>query len=1186
MNFEQMNRSQLWKLVKDYPNHGMTWRKSSKTDMLEFILNQQQEVVEVEPEVEEVNIFEQLEEKNDIVINGEKMPMRNLLEFLEDFKCDESGESNIWCHRYGRYNIPDNHLNTFFDLLDECRKSGVFTHFMEGQNDPSGIMLDIDIRQDCSGSQITTDHIYLFIEKIFKILLNHLDTPIDEHCGVIRKTPELIGEYYKDGFHILIPGLKVSRKYKKYLVKFIKESTIMDIFDWEIIGEKSDILDMGSSSVPVNFIGSCPKHKRKAYDVFGIFRAEVNKDNCSITEVDYKNLNLAHEFSLNFERKDGIVKKREYKSLELNKSKISDNNITAMDMKIDDEQNYQIFPCLYPNDKYPNQSVAEKIDLKEFDGHILRNAEDYKFYVFESIPDLGNWFYSLARPQIHSVINRYRPVRFNVELDIDYGKLDNITLSQEVMTKLNDADIKVNLIKYQLVVKHTKKIISQILEEEYDIFDVEFYEASDNRAGKYSHRLYSDIAFANLREYKHFCKLLKSKVREDVAPMIDPTSLMLRTPDSWKDDHRCRWKSNGSDISHAILTNTEECKMLIEIAPEDVSYDKKNIDNKEYATLMGIIFSHNDVKNIFTPSGQKDNFIPLRRLAPSHCKICNKEHDSIDGYVWIYKNSVYLGCYNSRNYNPTTKGTFLGYIGEKTEFPTSWASLRSNVKSLMGKDNLTGSEIKKQTLTLDEMVRKAKQNDIELTQRKFTFDDFKHIHGKTFSDCSPVTKYVDESIFRIVKGGQNFWISKSKWKKQTHFTEIKNAPFATKSDSIKFDIINPEFDPEQPPSKDNQMTLGRDLFEVMTEHRKIHFHKSVDFMPSLTPIEEDGDIFNLFEGYRYQYTQTDYKDVPQSIQPWINHIKEAICSGDATLARIVTQWFAHIIQKPQKKCYSLIILGKEGTGKSLLYDIFRQCIGEALAIQLSKLSDLTQTHNKIVQGRLLVNCNEATNYPSIADVNIVKQFVTDKEFLINPKCCPLYMVNNFARLLITTNCRFPMRVTPDDRRYCCIEMSDKYKGNDEYFNKLAGMLNDENALSDLFNYLANFDLSDFKFNRPVMTPFKRELIGECMDDTFYWIKEIFEEGLCHNLEIKDEIVETTRALYNYYTDWCDMTLSRKLKQKDWKLEIKKYGFEYGQFRVGVRANDKRIRGWKLSRVVVETNFKNVLNDPEFKFNQN
>ena len=816
-------------------------------------------------------------------------------------------------------------------------------------------------------------------------------------------------------------------------------------------------------------------------------------------------------------------------------------------------------------------AIEDKFNLSDYDGHIFRDSNTKKFIVFGDVWAAGTWFNGLIKPSIHSVINKHRPIRFNLELDIEYEKLDKIILPQEVVDKLAEDGRSMNHVKYLLAVRHIKIIINNIMEQHYKT-TLQFIEATDNRSGKFSHRLYADAHFSSLREYKHFCNLLKNEVREELVSMIDTTTSMLRTPNSYKDDHVCKWITQGADFTHSVLTNTADTEELATIAPAETELKLDSVDGV-IGKALGLICSHPKVVHTFAYTGQqRNNMITLKRHTPSYCEICDREHDKIDAYAWVFKNNVYLGCFNA---GAKTRSLYLGYIGETKEMNISWKSLRHMFKEYQGKDKLSAIEQKNQLQGFETLQEKAKVNKI-MSGDAYIFDDFKNIHMKTFNNLDQIIEYTDKTIFRIVKGGQNFWITKSYWKEQKHFTELSACPFLAKSESITFDVINTEFDADAPPSKDNKNTVSHDLFKVVSDYRKVNFHKTVDFLPYLGEYKQDPDIFNIFEGYRFPHVKRQYADVPSGALPWINHIRNAICSGDDEMTKTVIKWFAHIIQKPQQKSYSLIVLGKEGTGKSIMYDIFRKCIGEDLTMQLSKLSDLTQSHNKIVQGRLLVNCNEATNYPSISDVNIVKQFITDKEFLINPKGCPLYYVNNFSRLLITTNCRFPMRITPDDRRYCCIEMTDKYKNNDAYFSGLVSMLDDKKALSELFNYLANYDIRDFKFNKPPMTAFKREIIGECLDDIYYWVREILEDGYATPsgiVQITDETKDSCDSLYHSYLTWCERTMSKRLKEIHWKKIIGNkasaglFGKE-GRFRM---SGGTRIRGYKMNReAIIET----------------
>jgi hypothetical protein len=78
-----------------------------------------------------------------------------------------------------------------------------------------------------------------------------------------------------------------------------------------------------------------------------------------------------------------------------------------------------------------------------------------------------------------------------------------------------------------------------------------------------------------MREYKHFITLLKDRVRPEVLPMIDPTSFMLRTPGSYKDQHPAKWMSPCS-IEEAILSYTDNCDPIDPQAPEEEAETRFN----------------------------------------------------------------------------------------------------------------------------------------------------------------------------------------------------------------------------------------------------------------------------------------------------------------------------------------------------------------------------------------------------------------------------------------------------------------------------------------------------------------------------------------------------------------------------------------------------------------------------------
>ena len=148
----------------------------------------------------------------------------------------------------------------------------------------------------------------------------------------------------------------------------------------------------------------------------------------------------------------------------------------------------------------------------------------------------------------------------------------------------------------------------------------------------------------------------------------------------------------------------------------------------------------------------------------------------------------------------------------------------------------------------------------------------------------------------------------------------------------------------------------------------------------------------MFEGFRFPYVKNSV--IPDSIKHWINHIQEIICCGNVEQAKILTQWMAHVIQKSTDKAFAVILYGGQGSGKSILYEFFMRCIGRDYGLQVSKLDDLTQSHNTHLRGKLILNANEATNQPTSRDTNILKSLITETDLTIDPKGVNQYTISN------------------------------------------------------------------------------------------------------------------------------------------------------------------------------------------------
>lgn len=249
---------------------------------------------------------------------------RELNLFLQDHRSKEKGDSNIIDQgRKISYNIPDKLLPRFFTILEKCRKEKLILGFSEKQLEPSGIMLDFDILQEDEKSQLIDSHFYSLTRQIIELIsamlsFDNIDK-IVTYVMILRKTEteyKIDDVCFKDGFHMLIPGIKVPKNFKKYLIKRILEEEILDgIFDdVSFKGGVSSILDKNSAHVVTLFPGNC-KSGKKSYSIYRIYQVEIKKTRVTnLMQCNFGNfddINVVHEFSVNYEKDEGLVNKLE-----------------------------------------------------------------------------------------------------------------------------------------------------------------------------------------------------------------------------------------------------------------------------------------------------------------------------------------------------------------------------------------------------------------------------------------------------------------------------------------------------------------------------------------------------------------------------------------------------------------------------------------------------------------------------------------------------------------------------------------------------------------------------------------------------------------------------------------------------------------------------------------------------------
>jgi hypothetical protein len=261
-----------------------------------------------------------------------------------------------------------------------------------------------------------------------------------------------------------------------------------------------------------------------------------------------------------------------------------------------------------------------------------------------------------------------------------------------------------------------------------------------------------------------------------------------------------------------------------------------------------------------------------------------------------------------------------------------------------------------------------------------------------------------------------------------------------------------------------------------TSDPKQRIYRKYDFVP-YNMIKADIDIFNMFLGMNEHIYGKPSNNPQKMLKPYFDIIRE-ICGGIDKDADYLHKFFANIFQEPTKRPpISIVIKGKQGTGKNLILDAIGNMVDKEHYITTSRADDLFGTYAEGFYRKLLVNLNEAEGKDTFDFEGKIKAFVTEETITLNPKFVRSSTVSNHARLIITTNKEtpIPIDVKSKDRRYVVYKTTEEYlKYSQSFWTKLYNHFRKPEFMATLHQYYMGLDLNGFDWikERPITKAYR------------------------------------------------------------------------------------------------------------------
>ncbi|WP_249696465.1 primase-helicase family protein [Stappia sp. WLB 29] len=265
-------------------------------------------------------------------------------------------------------------------------------------------------------------------------------------------------------------------------------------------------------------------------------------------------------------------------------------------------------------------------------------------------------------------------------------------------------------------------------------------------------------------------------------------------------------------------------------------------------------------------------------------------------------------------------------------------------------------------------------------------------------------------------------------------------------------------------------------------------YDGIEFFPNPDKAKGTKGYLNLWRGFSVKP-----KAKPGGYAIFRDHILTNICRGDADLFRWVFGWFAHMMQRPRERMGTAIVIrGLMGTGKSVLGEVMGSLIS-AHYFQVDDPRYITGQFNAHMSGCLLLQAEEAVWAGDKVAEGRLKGLITSTTQMIESKGVDPFRLDNFVRVLMTSNEDWVVPAGKDERRYCVLDVAPTVKEDHAYFREMFEEL-DNGGREALLADLLSFDLASVNLRRIPRTGALLEQKLRSLDSVDSFIYERLYEG--------------------------------------------------------------------------------------------
>lgn len=297
------------------------------------------------------------------------------------------------------------------------------------------------------------------------------------------------------------------------------------------------------------------------------------------------------------------------------------------------------------------------------------------------------------------------------------------------------------------------------------------------------------------------------------------------------------------------------------------------------------------------------------------------------------------------------------------------------------------------------------------------------------------------------------------------------------------------------------------------------------------PVKEAPGKYNMWRGF-------SVSPKPGQCSVFWQFVREGICAGSDEIYAYLRRYFAHMIQFPwERPEVAIVMRGGQGTGKNTFSDAMGSLV-KLHFCEITSVDQLTGRFNAHMRNVLLLHANEATWGGNKSESGKLKALITDATIPIEMKGHDIIHIDNYLRLVISSNDAWPVPVDADDRRFLLLDVSPVFKQDKVFFGALHAELNAGGREALMYD-LQSEDLTGFSPRAKPNTPFGADMKIRSADSPTRWMFEALSANAWpHNGMPMFTggsgviVAKLRRAVHDDYEQWCRRTTERHPVPRD------------------------------------------------------